>query len=79
VRSSISSLHPRPPYYLFSGRQEDDLLLREWLLDLKGDGKSPRTIGHYRESLGLLAGFLAAGNFPLLTNVTGRALARVVG
>ncbi len=70
MRPLVSSQHSRPPYFLFSGRQEDALLLREWLLVLKGDGRSPRTIGNYRESVGMLASFLAAGGFPLLTNVT---------
>jgi site-specific recombinase XerD len=44
------------------------------LLVLKGDGKSPRTIENYKDSVGMLAGFLAAGNFPVLTNVTAEHL-----
>ena len=79
MRSSVSSQHPRPPYFLFSARQEDELLVREWLLVLKGDGRSPRTIGNYRESVGLLASFLAAGGFPLLTNVTAEHLREWLG
>jgi len=64
VRSSLSSQHSRPPHYLSSARQEDELLLREWLLVLKGDGESPRTIENYRGSVGMLVGFLAAGGSP---------------
>jgi len=74
VSSFVSSQHSRPPYFLFSGRQEDELLVREWLLVLKGDGKSPRTIGNYRDSVGALSGFLAAGGYPLLTNVSAEHL-----
>ena len=66
MRPSISSQHSRPPHYPSSARQEDELLLREWLLVLKGDGESPRTIENYRGSVGMLVGFLAAGGFPLL-------------
>ena len=51
MRPSISSQHSRPPHYLSSARQEDELLLREWLLVLKGDGESPRTIENYRGSV----------------------------
>ena len=40
---------------------------------LKGDGKSPRTIGNYRESLGLLSSFLAGG-YPFLTKVSAEHL-----
>ena len=64
MRPSISSQHSRPPHYLSSARQEDELLLREWLLVLKGDGESPRTIENYRGSVGMLVGFLAAGGSP---------------
>ena len=78
MRPSISSLHPRPPNYLIPDshnvRPEDDLLLREWLLVLRGDGRSPRTIEGYRDSLRLLAEFLAEGGFPLLSNVTAEHL-----
>jgi site-specific recombinase XerD len=55
------------------------LLLRERLLVLKGDGKSPRTIGNYRESVRMLASFLAAGGFPALTNVTTEHLREWLG
>jgi hypothetical protein len=64
VPPSISSQHSGRLIYLFPKRQEDELLLREWLLVLKGDGKSPRTLENYRESVGQLAGFLAKGGFP---------------
>ena len=73
MRSSVSSQHSRPPNYL-SARQEDELLVREWLLVLRGDGKSPRTIENYRDGVMMLAGFLAAGGFLLLTNVTAEHL-----
>ena len=46
------------------------MLLCERLLVLKGDGKSPRPIGNYRESVAMLASFLVVGGFPALTNVT---------
>jgi len=49
VRSDISSQHSRPPNYLISG-DEDALLIREWTLVLRGDGKSPRTIEGYADS-----------------------------
>ena len=45
VRPSVSRLHPRTSNYLISDwhnvRPEDDLLLREWLLVLRGDGRKP--------------------------------------
>ncbi len=63
MRSSISSQHSGPPYFLFSG-PETDLLISEWLLVLKGDGRSPKTIEKYRESVGQLGAFLARGNSP---------------
>ena len=66
MRPSISSQHPRPPNYIPIVREPDDLLLREWLLVLRGDGRSPNTIEKYRESVGQLVAFLARGGFPLL-------------
>ena len=53
--------------------------MREWLLVLKGDGKSPRTIGNYKESVGMLTSFLASGGFPPLTNVTAEHLREWLG
>ena len=64
MRPSVSSLHNRPPNYLISRgqiRPEDELILREWLLVLRGDGRSPKTLEGYKDSLWLLAGFLAEG------------------
>jgi len=49
VSSFVSSLHSRPPNYLPLAREQDDLLVREWLLVLKGDGRAPKTIEKYRE------------------------------
>jgi site-specific recombinase XerD len=79
VSSFVSSQHSRPPNYLPLVRELDDLLLREWLLVLKGDGRSPKTIEKYRESLGQLAGFLARGNFPLLSAVNAEHLREWLG
>ncbi len=55
VRSDISSLQHRPPNYLISRGHEDPLLLKEWILVLRGDGKSPRTIEGYADSVRQLA------------------------
>ena len=79
MRPSISSQHSRPPSYIPLAREADDLLLREWLFVLKGDGKSTNTIEKYRESVGQLAAFLAKGGFPLLTNVTADHLREWLG
>ena len=59
MRSDISSQHSRPPNYLIAGRETDPLLLKEWVLVLRGDGKSPLTIEGYTDSLRQLASFLA--------------------
>ena len=67
-------MHPRPPNYIPVVREADDLLLREWLLVLRGDGRSPNTIEKYRETISQLAAFLAKGGFPLITNVTAEHL-----
>ncbi len=60
MRPSVSSLHNRPPNFLIPGdhnvRPEDELMLREWLLVLRGDGKSAKTLEGYKDSLWLLAG-----------------------
>jgi site-specific recombinase XerD len=70
VRPVVSSLHPRPPNYLTETRSEDDLLVREWLLVLRGDGKSPRTLEGYSDSVRQLAAFLKRGGFPPMANAT---------
>ena len=64
----------RDPNFLPLVRDADQLLLREWRLVLKGDGKSPKTIEKYGESTSQLATFLAKGNFPVLTVVTAEHL-----
>jgi site-specific recombinase XerD len=46
------------------------LILKEWLLVLRGDGKSPRTMEGYADSVRQLASFLQAGGFPILTQAT---------
>ena len=74
MRSSIGSQHSRPPNYIPIAREPDQLLLREWTLVLKGDGKSPNTLEKYRESVGALMEFLGRGNYPLITNVTAEHL-----
>jgi site-specific recombinase XerD len=79
VSSFVSSQHSRPPNYLQVVREVDQLLLREWLLVLKGDGKSPKTIEKYGESVGQLAAFLARGNFPLLAAVNAEHLREWLG
>lgn len=74
MRSHISSQHPRPPNYLSGGRPDDPLLLREWLLVLRGDGKSPRTIEGYSDSVRQLASFLQRGGHPSVTETTAEHL-----
>ncbi len=49
MRPSVSSQHSRPPNHLISGdhnvRPEDERLLREWLLVLRGGvGRSAKTM-----------------------------------
>ena len=70
MRSDVSSQHHRPPNYLIGGRHDDPLLLKEWALVLRGDGKSPRTIEGYSDSVRQLAAFLERGGFPPLTEAT---------
>ena len=70
MRSSISSQHHRPPNYLISGRQDGPLILKEWLLVLRGDGKSSRTIEGYADWVRQLAAFLERGRFPPLIEAT---------
>ena len=72
MRSTISSQQHRPPNYLTlaSARSPDSLILKEWLLVLRGDGKSPRTIEGYADSVRQLASFLQEGGFPSLTQAT---------
>ncbi len=70
MRSSVSSQHTGPPNYLFSARHNDQLLLNEWRLVLRGDGKSPKTVDGYLDSVRRLAAFLAEGNFPDLGNAS---------
>jgi len=70
VRQNISSQHPRPPNYLLGGRNDDPLLLKEWVLVLRGDGKSARTIEGYTDSMRQLSSFLVSRGFPALTQVT---------
>ncbi len=41
MRPSVSSLPSRPHNLILSGRSNDALLLNEWFLALRGDGKSP--------------------------------------
>src|SRR3990170_8037676 len=45
-------------------------LLKEWALVLRGDGKSPRTIDGYADSVRQQAAFLERGGFPPLTEAT---------
>ena len=72
MRATISSQHHRPPNYLIpvSAQSPDPLILREWLLVLRGDGKSPRTLEGYADSVRQLASFLQEGGFPPLTQAT---------
>ena len=51
MRSSVSSQHAGPPKFLTTGHAEDIVLLNEWRLVLRGDGKSPRTIEGYLDSV----------------------------
>ena len=50
------------------------MLLNEWFLVLRGDGKSPDTLGGYGRSLKQLSAFLAAGGFPQLALATAEHL-----
>jgi site-specific recombinase XerD len=70
VRQNISSQHPRPPNYLLGGHHDDPPLLKEWILVLRGDGKSARTIEGYTDSMRQLSSWLATRGFPVLTQVT---------
>ena len=72
MRSTISSQHHRPPNYLIlvSAESSDPLILREWLLVLRGDGKSPRTTEGYADSVRQLASFLQEGGFPSRAQAT---------
>jgi site-specific recombinase XerD len=75
VRSVISSQQSRPPNYLISeGRSDASLILSEWTLVLRGDGKSPRTIQGYLDSVRQLSEFLSKGGFPPLTMATSEHL-----
>ncbi len=64
MRLSVSSLHSRPPNFLTDMSADDDLLVREWLLVRRGDGKSPRTLEGYADSVRQLSAFLKGGGFP---------------
>jgi integrase len=74
VRPVVSSLHQRPPNFLTETRAEDDLLVREWLLVLRGDGRSPRTLEGYAASVRQLSAFLARGGFPTMSAATAEHL-----
>ncbi|HEY7801721.1 MAG TPA: phage integrase N-terminal SAM-like domain-containing protein, partial [Dehalococcoidia bacterium] len=74
MRPSVSSQHQRPPNFVLSGVPDDETLLREWRLVLRGDGKSPQTIAGYTASVNQLRVFLAAGGFPPLAIVTAEHL-----
>lgn len=74
MRPSVSSQHSRPPNYLLPGAPPDDLLLNEWVLVLRGDGKSARTIEGYTDSMRQLIAFLRHGRFPGLTTATAEHL-----
>ena len=79
MRSSISSLHSQPPNYLLSGGEDDPLLLREWILVLRGDGKSPRTIEGYTDTVRQLSKFLHSGGFPPVERATAEHLREWLG
>ena len=70
MRLYVSSLHQRPPNFLTGRHSQDDLLLREWLLVLRGDGKSLRTLEGYSDAVRQLAAFLKLGGFPPMTGAT---------
>ena len=74
MRSVISSQQKRPPNYLIPDRQDASLILAEWALVLRGDGKSPRTIQGYLDSVRQLADFLAKGGFPPIAQATSEHL-----
>jgi site-specific recombinase XerD len=60
--------------FYFRGGPADDVLLNEWALVLRGDGKSPRTIGGYTDSVRQLSQFLREGNFPGLASASAEHL-----
>ncbi len=79
MRSSNSSLHSRPPNYLLGDGKDDPLLLREWILVLRGDGKSPRTIEGYTDTVRQLSAFLRRGGFPPIELATAEHLREWLG
>ncbi len=74
MRRRVSSQQSRPPSFLFSGRQSDSLLINEWRLVLRGDGKSPRTIGNYLDTVRQLSSFLVEGGFPAIAQASAEHL-----
>jgi integrase len=70
VRSVVSSQHAGPPNFLQGARGEDVALLNEWRLVLRGDGKSPKTVESYLDSVRQLSMFLSVGGFPQLASAS---------
>lgn len=62
-----SSPHPPTPSFLTEVPPSNDLLVSEWLLVLGGDGKSPRMLEGYADSVLQLADFPKQGGFPPIT------------
>jgi site-specific recombinase XerD len=74
VRPVVSSQHPRPPHFLTETRSGDDLLVHEWLLVLRCDGKSPRTLESCADSVRQLSAFLKRGGLPPMASASAERL-----
>ena len=71
MRLDASSQHPRHPNYLLESDQLvlDEDLLTSWQVFLRAEGKSPKTIKGYFESVRRLLSFTRAQGMPNLTNL----------
>lgn len=74
MRSFVSSQHHQPPNSLLAHGQDNLLILREWVVVLRGDGKSPKTVEGYAESITHLARYLTAFGFPSLVGASAEHL-----
>lgn len=72
MRLDVSSQHPRHPNYLLESDQLDldEDLLTSWQVFLRAEGKSPKTIKGYLESVRRLLDFTRAHVMPSLARLT---------
>ena len=71
MRPDVSSLHQRTPNFLLD-REDSDFdegLLTSWQVFLRAEGKSPKTIDGYVQSMGRLMKFIRAKGMPGLTQL----------